>query len=153
MGIGIGVGSEMVTPGRTRMVEPTSRSPDDCNAWPMSYCADLQLDVSASGAPYDATSLGAARRTSNAATDGLGKREIIRCLKRYIAREIFTNLPDPRPSVQPLNRYELQPCEEHRSSERYNRTLTSGSANRQPFTPTPAEPAALTVWLKHYDTQ
>jgi transposase len=31
------------------------------------------------------------RRTA----EGLGKREIIRCLKRYIAREIYANLPRP----------------------------------------------------------
>ena len=28
-------------------------------------------------------------------TEGLSKREIIRCLKRYIAREIYNNLPRP----------------------------------------------------------
>lgn len=33
------------------------------------------------------------RRTN----EGLSKREIIRCLKRYIAREIYTNLPRPEP--------------------------------------------------------
>lgn len=31
------------------------------------------------------------RRTN----EGLNKREIIRCLKRYIAREIYANLPRP----------------------------------------------------------
>jgi transposase len=41
------------------------------------------------------------RRTA----DGLSKREIIRCLKRYIAREIYANLPRPKQattSPQPL---------------------------------------------------
>jgi transposase len=38
------------------------------------------------------------RRTA----EGLTKREIIRCLKRYIAREIFTNLPRPEPDSSPL---------------------------------------------------
>src|SRR5215218_6102021 len=33
------------------------------------------------------------RRTA----EGLSKREIIRCLKRYIAREIYANLPRPAP--------------------------------------------------------
>jgi transposase len=33
------------------------------------------------------------RRTN----EGLSKREIIRCLKRYIAREIYANLPRPEP--------------------------------------------------------
>ena len=37
------------------------------------------------------------RRTA----EGLTKREIIRCLKRYIAREIFTNLPRPATTAQP----------------------------------------------------
>ena len=32
------------------------------------------------------------RRTA----EGLSKREIIRCLKRYIAREVFANLPRPQ---------------------------------------------------------
>ena len=31
------------------------------------------------------------RRTN----EGLNKREIIRCLKRYVAREIYANLPRP----------------------------------------------------------
>ena len=39
------------------------------------------------------------RRTA----EGLSKREIIRCLKRYIAREVFNNLPrhtiEPTPEV------------------------------------------------------
>ncbi|MDT5306826.1 MAG: transposase [Mycobacterium sp.] len=38
------------------------------------------------------------RRTA----DGLTKREIIRCLKRHIAREVFTNLPRPEPDSSPL---------------------------------------------------
>lgn len=39
------------------------------------------------------------RRTA----EGLSKREIIRCLKRYIAREIYNNLPQPA-SVDPPSR-------------------------------------------------
>lgn len=38
------------------------------------------------------------RRTN----EGLSKREIIRCLKRYIAREVFANLPRPEPDSLPL---------------------------------------------------
>ena len=38
------------------------------------------------------------RRTA----EGLSKREIIRCLKRYIAREIYTNLPRPAPVASNL---------------------------------------------------
>lgn len=30
-------------------------------------------------------------------TEGLSKREIVRCLKRYIPREIYANLPRPEP--------------------------------------------------------
>lgn len=37
-----------------------------------------------------------ARRTA----EGLSKREIIRCLKRYIAREVFAALPKPQSSEQ-----------------------------------------------------
>jgi transposase len=33
-------------------------------------------------------------------TEGLSKREIIRCLKRFLAREIYQLLPVPRPSSQ-----------------------------------------------------
>ena len=38
------------------------------------------------------------RRTA----EGLSKREIIRCLKRYIAREIYNNLPRPATATQSL---------------------------------------------------
>jgi len=38
------------------------------------------------------------RRTA----EGLSKREIICCLKRYIAREIYTNLPKPKTAEPPL---------------------------------------------------
>jgi transposase len=38
-----------------------------------------------------------ARRTA----EGLSKREIIRCLKRYLAREIYRLLPPPSPVVEP----------------------------------------------------
>jgi transposase len=44
------------------------------------------------------------RRTA----EGLSKREIIRCLKRYIAREIYANLPRPTPTTQP--KPELSPA-------------------------------------------
>jgi transposase len=37
------------------------------------------------------------RRTN----EGLNKREIIRCLKRYIAREIYANLPGPQATSTP----------------------------------------------------
>ena len=33
--------------------------------------------------------------------EGLSKREIIRCLKRYIAREIYANLPRPSATSSP----------------------------------------------------
>lgn len=38
------------------------------------------------------------RRTA----EGLSKREIIRCLKRYIAREVFANLPRSTPVDIPI---------------------------------------------------
>ena len=38
------------------------------------------------------------RRTA----EGLSKREIIRCLKRYIAREIYANLPRPHAAADLL---------------------------------------------------
>jgi hypothetical protein len=41
-----------------------------------------------------------AGQSSGAPPDGFSKREIIRCLKRYIAREIYNNLPRPS-SVTP----------------------------------------------------
>jgi transposase len=36
-------------------------------------------------------------------TEGRSKKEIIRCLKRYIAREIYNNLTRPSPPPQPLD--------------------------------------------------
>ena len=39
----------------------------------------------------------AERRTA----EGMSKQEIIRCLKRYIAREVYTALLSPRPSSIP----------------------------------------------------
>ena len=41
----------------------------------------------------------AARRT----TQGMSKKEIIRCLKRYLAREIYTALLTPGPSSIPAS--------------------------------------------------
>ena len=41
------------------------------------------------------------RLRAAATTEGLSKPEIIRCLKRYIAREIYTALLDPQPSSVP----------------------------------------------------
>ena len=41
----------------------------------------------------------AQRRT----TEGMTKKEIIRCLKRYVAREIYTALLTPRPSSIPAH--------------------------------------------------
>jgi transposase len=41
----------------------------------------------------------AQRRT----TEGMSKKEIIRCLKRYIAREVYTALLNPRPSSIPAS--------------------------------------------------
>ena len=53
------------------------------------------------------------RRTA----EGLSKREIIRCLKRYIAREIYNNLPRP---ATPRHPYQPSPqrLDKHRSIER-----------------------------------
>lgn len=57
------------------------------------------------------------RRTN----EGLSKREIIRCLKRYIAREIYTNLPRPEPeSLAP--QHTPTPLDKHRSIERFHQT-------------------------------
>jgi len=41
----------------------------------------------------------AQRRT----TEGMSKKEIIRCLKRYVAREVYTALLNPHPSSIPAN--------------------------------------------------
>ena len=41
--------------------------------------------------------------TSSAApTEGLSKKEIIRCLKRYVAREIYKILTSPKPRNEDL---------------------------------------------------
>jgi transposase len=47
---------------------------------------------------HEATREYVARRTA----EGLSKREIIRCLKRYIAREVFAALPRSRPAAVSL---------------------------------------------------
>ena len=39
----------------------------------------------------------AQRRTA----EGMSKKEIIRCLKRYVAREVYTALLNPRPFLRP----------------------------------------------------
>ncbi len=36
-------------------------------------------------------------------TEGLSKREIIRCLKRYVAREVYNLLPPPRDNEESLS--------------------------------------------------
>ena len=64
----------------------------------------------------------AARRTA----DGKSRREIIRCLKRYIAREIHQLLTDP-PAV---------PAGAHLRQRRHNASITlqhaAGAINAQP---------------------
>ena len=67
---------------------------------------------------------------------GLSTREIIRCLKRHIAREICANLPKQRP-------------DNHRSTERFNRTLTTEWAYARPWTATDDRAAGLRTWLDH----
>jgi hypothetical protein len=68
------------------------------------------------------------RRTA----EGLSKREIIRCLKRYIAREIYANLP--RPAIeQPAPEQSARPLDKHRSIERLNRTLLDEWAYARPY--------------------
>lgn len=52
------------------------------------------------------------RRTA----EGLSKREILRCLKRYIAREVFAAL------LRPEHQADIQLAARHRSIHRYHRT-------------------------------
>jgi transposase len=51
-----------------------------------------------------------ARRTR----EGLSKREIIRCLKRYIAREVFTALGPPTAQPTPLDHLQEHHSRSHR---------------------------------------
>ena len=84
------------------------------------------------------------RRTA----EGLSKREIIRCLKRYIAREIYANLPRPeRQHDQPSN----MPLDEHRSIERFHRTLAEGWAFKKFYNSESARLAALPAWVHEYN--
>ena len=88
------------------------------------------------------------RRTN----EGLGKREIIRCLKRYIAREIYANLP--RPQDNSLTRTANPPrLDKHRSSERYNRTLQCEWSYRRVFVSNADRARALAPWVEFYNTQ
>lgn len=57
------------------------------------------------------------RRTA----EGISTR-IIRCLKRYIAREIYANLPRPDAAPPSHRRRRQRRLDEHRSIERLNRT-------------------------------
>lgn len=58
------------------------------------------------------------RRTA----EGLSKREIIRCLKRYIAREVYKNLPAPTTDTKSPEALHPQ-LDKHRSIERFHRTM------------------------------
>ena len=72
------------------------------------------------------------RRTA----EGLSKREIIRCLKRYIAREIYNNLPrtDSHDTTPATSQRRL---DEHRSIERFHQTLKKW-LRAQPHQPAPS---------------
>ena len=49
---------------------------------------------------HEPTRASVERRTN----EGLNKREIIRCVKRYIAREIYANLPRPENNSTAMSR-------------------------------------------------
>jgi transposase len=48
--------------------------------------------------------------------EGLSKREIIRCLKRYVAREVFSASAHPPLSPTPLDHLQKYHGRDHRSS-------------------------------------
>lgn len=67
----------------------------------METCIDAVLARSDPRPRYDQGVLRSICRPARAyverrTNEGLTKREIIRCLKRYIAREIYANLPRPQ---------------------------------------------------------
>ncbi len=78
------------------------------------------------------------------------KREIIRCLKRYIAREIYANLPrstTPPAATGPPE----QLLDKHRSIERYNRILAEEFLYAREWTSDHQRDQALHVWNVHYN--
>jgi len=76
--------------GLVRIGGPPQRSAQRAHTWPRYRAANNALYVVVLGRlRYDPrTKAYAARRT----TDGLSKPEIIRCLKRYVVREIYNAL-------------------------------------------------------------
>ena len=86
------------------------------------------------------------RRTA----EGLSKREIIRCLKRYIAREIYANLPAPASADQPRRAVQPQRLDEHRSIERFHRTLDEWAYARFYHSETDREDP-FADWLHFYN--
>ena len=90
-------------PSPTCAASPRSRPRPGAPTATGSTAAATARPTPRSGASRSPAALGpptrayVARRT----TEGLSKPEIIRCLKRYIAREVYTALLDPQPSSVP----------------------------------------------------
>src|SRR5450830_1425510 len=83
--------------------------------------------------------------------EGLTKREIIRCLKRYIAREICPSHQPPRPGRPSATHQSFAPLDEHRSIERFHRTLADGWAYARFYDSEAQRRAALPNWLHFYN--
>ena len=86
-----GVAPQPASSGRTTGRHRLSRSGDRAANSALYIVAIVRMRH------HEPTRAYVARRTA----EGLTKREIIRCLKRYIARDVFHSLP-PRPPAEPL---------------------------------------------------
>jgi hypothetical protein len=86
------------------------------------------------------------RRTA----EGLSKREIIRCLKRYIAAR-STPTSTGRLSRVPLPTQPTKRLDEHKSIERFHRTVADGWAFRRLYTSETARRAGLPAWIHEYN--
>ena len=74
--------------------------------------------------------------------EGLTNREVIRCLKRYVVREVFIAISPPEHGTA------------HRSvgrPERFNRTLLEEFAYKELFLTNAARSAALAPWMDSYN--
>ncbi|MFD0691971.1 transposase [Actinomadura fibrosa] len=86
------------------------------------------------------------RRTA----EGKTKPEIIRCLKRHIAREVH-HLPVPE---HPASNHSTTPLDSYKSigkAERYHRTLAEEWACARPYLAEAERRAALAPWLHMYN--
>jgi transposase InsO family protein len=135
------VAPQPASSGRTIGRHRLSRSGDrQANSW-------LYIITIVRMRHHELTRAYAERRTNR----GLNKREIIRCLKRYIAREIYANLPPQQTNSTPQPKANSRPLDKHRSIERFHRRLADEWAYARLYTTDSERCQAFTDWLHTYN--